>query len=52
MTSVSRRFEPDEKRAAVYERKYALYCKTVDCLDGLWTEMQSLIDADARRVGD
>ena len=50
MTTVSRRFEPDEQRAAVYDRKYALYCKTVDCLDGLWTEMQSLIDVDPRRT--
>jgi L-xylulokinase len=46
MTCVSRRFEPDLSRTAIYDRKYALYCKTIDCLDGLWTEMQALIEED------
>ena len=44
MTCVSRRFEPDPSVAGLYDRKYALYCRTVECLDGLWTEMQALIE--------
>ena len=46
MTSVSRRFEPDPGRIGIYDRKYALYCKTIECLDGLWTEMQAMIEEE------
>ena len=31
-------------RGEIYDRKYALYKKTVACLDGLWDEMQKLVD--------
>ena len=48
MTSVSRRYEPDESRTEVYDRKYRLYCRTIDCLDGLWSEMQAMIEEEAR----
>ncbi len=44
MTVVSRRFEPDPDRVGIYDRKYALYCKTVTCLDGLWDDMQAMIE--------
>ena len=44
MTNVSRRFEPNPARTGIYDRKFALYCRTTDCLDGLWTEMQSMIE--------
>ena len=44
MTAVSRRYEPNPDRTGIYDRKYQLYCRTVDCLDGLWTEMQTMID--------
>lgn len=46
MTSVSRRFEPDPGRIGIYDRKYALYCKTIECLDSLWTEMQAMIEEE------
>lgn len=32
----------------VYDRKYALYRKTIECLDPLWSEMQSVIDASGK----
>ena len=44
MTSISGRYEPDPEAAKIYERKYALYKKTIDCLDGLWDEMQAFIE--------
>ena len=47
MTKVTRRFEPDPERTGTYDRKYRLYCRTIDCLDGLWTEMQTMIEGGA-----
>ena len=44
MTEISGRYEPDPKLADIYDRKYALYVKTIECLDGLWDDMQSLIE--------
>lgn len=38
---------PDPEKKTIYDRKYALYCKTIECLDGLWDEMQRLIETDA-----
>ena len=46
MTAVSRRFEPDTARTEIYDRKYALYCRTIECLDSLWTEMQAMIEEE------
>ncbi len=47
MTSVLKRYEPDPARHAVYERKYALYLKAIACLDGLWDDMQALVEGEA-----
>ena len=47
MTSVSKHYEPDESRTGLYDRKYRLYCRTIDCLDGLWSEMQAMIEEEA-----
>ena len=44
MTAVSKRFEPNPARTGIYDRKYALYCRTIDCLDGVWSEMQAMIE--------
>lgn len=44
MTAVSRHYEPNPDRIGIYDRKYALYCRTIDCLDGLWSEMQTMIE--------
>ena len=44
MTAVSRRYEPDRSVTGIYDRKYALYCKTIGQLDALWDDMQALIE--------
>lgn len=43
MTVISGRYEPNPAVTEIYDKKYALYCKTIDSLDGLWDEMQELI---------
>lgn len=35
---------PDASKAEIYGRKYALYQKTIACLDALWGDMQQLIE--------
>ena len=35
---------PDPASARAYDRKYALYCKAIECLDGLWPDMQELME--------
>ena len=47
MTAVARRYEPDETRTPVYDRKYRLYVRTLEQLDGLWDEMQAVIEEKA-----
>ena len=42
--AVTSRLEPDMSAHKIYAQKYALYCKTIDCLDSLWPEMQSFIE--------
>ena len=44
MTAVARRYEPDPAVTGIYDRKYRLYCRTLEQLDGLWDEMQALIE--------
>lgn len=39
------RVNPNPEYAKVYEKKYALYRKAIDCTDGLWTPMQELVEA-------
>jgi len=34
---------PDPARREIYEKKYRLYLKTINCLDTLWDDMQDLI---------
>ncbi|MGM9522249.1 MAG: FGGY-family carbohydrate kinase [Oscillospiraceae bacterium] len=36
--------QPDEHRREIYEKKYGLYRKTIECLDGLWSYMQELAE--------
>ena len=45
MTVTGRRFEPNPETKAIYDKKYALYVRTLACLDGLWDDMQKLVDA-------
>ena len=44
MSSFSEPVYPNPEKVAVYEKKYQLYRKAVECLDGLWPQMQDLID--------
>ena len=55
MTAVARRYEPDAAWTPVYDKKYRLYVRTLEQLDGLWDEMQALIEGEpqlAARGGD
>lgn len=44
MCKLSPSVQPDPAKKDIYDKKYALYCKTIACLDGLWTEMQRLAE--------
>ena len=44
MTVVGRAITPNPELADIYDRKYAVYKKTLECLDGLWDEMQKLVE--------
>ena len=37
---------PRKEYAGIYNKKYAFYRKTIDCLDPLWTDMQDLIEEE------
>lgn len=44
MTSVSHPIMPDPEKAEIYDRKYALYLETLQCLDSLWDKMQTVVE--------
>ena len=44
MCKVAQCVQPDPEKAGIYAEKYALYCKTIECLDPLWEQMQQLIE--------
>ena len=44
MCSVSETVFPDEKKAAVYDRKYSLYLHTIEALDPLWKEYKAFLN--------
>ena len=44
MCSVGAVYYPNETLGELYDRKYALYQNTIHCLDGLWDDMQALIE--------
>lgn len=44
MTGVEKRYEPDYSKKEIYDRKYLLYKKIIESLDGIWGEMQKLIE--------
>ena len=44
MTAVGRKIKPDPKLAEIYDRKYKIYRKTLECLDGLWDQMQEMVE--------
>ena len=44
MASFSPTIQPDAARADMYDKKYQLYVRAIECLDGLWDDMQKVID--------
>lgn len=44
MCSVSPAVQPRKEFAGIYSEKYSLYLKAIACLDGLWDDMQALIE--------
>ena len=44
MTVVSQAIAPNPELAETYNRKYELYVKTIECLDGLWDTMQKVVE--------
>lgn len=46
MCRVAPAVAPRAELRDVYDRKYALYQKTIACLDGLWDDMQRLIEKE------
>ena len=44
MCKISEPIHPDMERAAIYDKKYELYRKTIEALDGLWDTIQKYKD--------
>ena len=44
MTRISDPIMPDPERVRIYEKKYQLYVKIIESLDGLWDDMQELAE--------
>ena len=44
MAAFSEPIQPDLSKAEIYNAKYALYLRAIDCLDGLWSDMQKLTE--------
>ena len=48
MCKISRRVNPDKEKVKIYREKYAIYLKTIQCLDILWDDIQSYIESNER----
>lgn len=46
MTVIEEAIMPDPEAGAVYDEKYHLYCRIIESLDGVWDEMQALIEKE------
>ena len=46
MVSVGRRVLPDPGKKEIYDRKYRLYLRAIECLDPLWDEMQRMEEGE------
>ena len=44
MTKVKEAVQPDPARFEIYDKKYHLYLRAIECLDGLWDEMQQMLE--------
>ncbi|MBQ6322276.1 MAG: carbohydrate kinase [Lachnospiraceae bacterium] len=45
MTVIHEPLQPNKELKEIYDRKYQLYVKTIECLDGLWDQMQEMVEA-------
>lgn len=44
MSDIHAAVQPRREYKEIYDRKYQLYKRTIECLDGLWNEMQELVE--------
>ena len=44
MTQIHEAVLPNRELKEIYDKKYQLYLKTIECLDGLWDQMQALAE--------
>jgi len=44
MCSIAPAILPNPKKKAIYDRKYQMFLRVIEALDGVWDEMQCLID--------
>ncbi len=44
MTQIHEAVQPNPALREIYDRKYRLYVRTIECLDGLWDEMQKMVE--------
>lgn len=51
MSSVAGVFEPNRELADVYDWKYAMYVKSIGLLDGLWEDLQLLVEGKKKPLG-
>lgn len=49
MSAVAKRYEPNPARKDIYDRKYALYRSVIAALDGVWDEMQAVVEYKERK---
>ena len=51
MSSVAGVYEPNRELADVYDWKYAMYVKSIGLLDGLWDDLQLLVEGKKKPLG-
>ncbi len=44
MSEIHEAVMPRSEYKETYDKKYHLYCRTIECLDGLWDEMQKVVE--------
>lgn len=44
MTQIKEAVQPNPALRDIYDQKYRLYVKTIECLDALWDDMQRLVE--------
>ena len=44
MSPISPAVYPNPDLKDIYDEKYGLYTKAIDCLDGFWSDMQRVVE--------